>query len=211
MCLVPSSCFVSSAPLARSSMHPKTKCRTAGAGAHDAGSDGGSLDKTQLRRAQVRKAQAQHRQRKANYVKQLEMDVARIRDMTEAAQRDTQALLDENKAMRAQIQHAVTNPSLPLSLDQGVSLLTEMPEPTQLSSDTRATLAQERDALTVTLGFDEVMDAPTFYISSPPPSSTHSHSSPFDNNAQPEPTSTPNDLPDLTPAQTQAAINFILA
>lgn len=193
-------------------MHPKTKCRTAGAGAHDAGSDGGSLDKTQLRRAQVRKAQTQHRQRKANYVKQLEMDVARIRDMTEAAQRDTQALLDENKAIRAQIQHAVTNPSLPLSLDQGVSLLTEMPEPTQLSSDTRATLPQELDSLTVTLGFDEVMDAPTFYISSPPPSSTHSHShSPSNNNAQPEPTSTPNDLPDLTPAQTQAAINFILA
>ena len=197
-------------PLTHSSMHPKTKCRFAGAGAQDAADDGAALDKAQLRRAQVRKAQSQHRQRKANYVKQLEMDVARIRDMTEAAGRETQALLDENKAIRAQIQHAVANQSLPISLDQSVSMLIEMPEPTQLSSDTRASLPQELDALTVTLGFDEVMNAPTFYISSPPPCSTHSHS-PQDNNAQPEPTSTANDLPDLTPAQAQAAINFILA
>ncbi len=191
-------------------MHPKTKYRTAGAGAQDAVSDGAALDKAQLRRAQVRKAQSQHRQRKANYVKQLEMDVARIRDMTEAAGRETQILLDENKAIRAQIQHAVTSRSLPISLDQGVSLLTEMPEPTQLSSDTRASLPQEVDALTVTLGFDEVLNAAAFYISSPPQCSTHSHSPP-DNHAQPEPTSTSNELPYLTPAQAQAAINFILA
>lgn len=165
-----------------------------------------ATDKAQLRRAQVRKAQTQHRQRKANYVKQLEMDVTRIRDMIEATERDTQNLLEENKAMRARIQQAVNNKSPPLSLDQGVSLLKDMPEPGQLSNDTRQRL-QEPDNVTITLGFDEVINAPTFYISSPPPS-THS---PQPSETPQETPSAPNSLPDLTPAQTQAAINFILA
>ncbi|KAL2015333.1 hypothetical protein VTK56DRAFT_5795 [Thermocarpiscus australiensis] len=55
-------------------------------------------DKAQLRRSQVRKAQAQHRGRKANYVKQLETDVSRIRQMIATAERETQVLLAENDA-----------------------------------------------------------------------------------------------------------------
>jgi hypothetical protein len=104
--------------------------------------------------------------------------------------------------MRARIQQAVNNKSLPLSLDQGVSLL-KMPEPVQLSSETKQCL-QEPDNVTVTLGFDEAINAPTFYISSPPPSTQPSDS-------PQEVSPAPDALPDLTPAQAQAAINFILA
>ena len=186
-------------------MRPRTKLRNHGIGAQDAASTD-TADKAQLRRAQVRKAQTQHRQRKANYVKKLEMDVARIREMIEDAERDTKALLDENKAMRAQVLQAVNNKQLPLSLDQGVSLLKEMPEPPQLSSDIGTSLPQEADGVTVTLGFDKIMNAPTFYISSPPPSNDSHQTSPREISP-----AAPDGLPDLTPAQTQAAINFILA
>ncbi|KAK4237145.1 RNA polymerase I-specific transcription initiation factor RRN3-domain-containing protein [Achaetomium macrosporum] len=139
-------------------------------------------DKAQLRRAQVRRAQIQHRQRKASYVKQLEMDIARIREMIEAAERESQVLLNENQAMRAQIRQAVENKSLPMSLDQRVSLLDEMPQPSQLSSDTIASLPQELEDITITLGFDEHICRdhfdPSLY-SPPPPDEPLPPRSPF--------------------------------
>ncbi|KAI2618896.1 hypothetical protein GGR54DRAFT_640438 [Hypoxylon sp. NC1633] len=61
---------------------------------------GNQSGKAQARRAQVRKAQIQHRQRKANYTKQLEMDVAKWRDLIEEAERESQALRRENDAIR---------------------------------------------------------------------------------------------------------------
>ncbi|KAM0450264.1 hypothetical protein ACHAPV_003932 [Trichoderma viride] len=53
-------------------------------------------DRAQLRRAQVRKAQIQHRQRKANYVKQLELDVSQLRDLITQAQQETSQMRREN-------------------------------------------------------------------------------------------------------------------
>jgi hypothetical protein len=135
----------------------------------------------------------QHRQRKASYVKQLEMDISRIRDMIEAAERESQVLLDENQAMRAQLRLRAPLP---------------LPQPSQLSSDSIASLPQDLDDVTITLGYDEVMNAPSFYISSPPPPPTRSSSQPF---PQPAAAPSPDALPDLTPSETQAAINFILA
>lgn len=187
-------------------MRVKTKARNRGIGAQDDANSETSQDKTQARRAQVRKAQVQHRQRKANYVKQLEMDVARIREMIEATEQDTKSLLDENKAMRAQILQAMSKKAAPLTLDQGVHLLQEMPPPSELSDAGKALQQQGGEDLTIALGFDETMNAPTFYISSPPPSSTHTHQ-PSSQDSDP----TDNSFPDLTPAQTQEAINFILA
>jgi hypothetical protein len=184
-------------------MRPRTKLRIAGT--QDATpAELTPEDKAKLRRAQVRKAQTQHRQRKANYVRQLEVDIARIRDMIEAAQRETHALADENRAMREQLQHTMGDRSQPMSLGQGVSLPHEMPPLAQPSSDVGAGQPHEEGNLTVSLGFDEVMGAPTFYISSSP-STCSEQSSPGDT------TRTPEDLPDLTPAETHAAINFILA
>ncbi len=181
--------------------------------AQDGAAAGAALDKAQLRRAQVRKAQTQHRQRKANYVKQLEMDVARIRDMMEAAERDTRAMLDENKLMRTRIQQAITSKAVPLSLDQRVSILREMPEPAQLSGATTENLPAPQEPepapVTVTLGFDEALNAPAFYISSPPPTAVPSQQSSTE--PSPKPAGDDGALPELTPAQTHAAINFILA
>lgn len=57
-------------------------------------------DRAQLRRAQVRKAQIQHRQRKANYVKQLELDVSQLRDLITQAQQETSLMRRENDGIR---------------------------------------------------------------------------------------------------------------
>lgn len=65
------------------------------------------------RRAQVRKAQVQHRQRKANYVKQLEENIAGIRDQIADAEGGRQRLMSENEAIRAQL-------AGPAGLDQAV-------------------------------------------------------------------------------------------
>lgn len=55
------------------------------------------------RREQVRKAQIQHRARKANYTKQLEADIAAIREQIEDVERDRRTLRLENQAIRAQL------------------------------------------------------------------------------------------------------------
>ncbi|KAL6868504.1 hypothetical protein J3F83DRAFT_737343 [Trichoderma novae-zelandiae] len=62
--------------------------------------DATAKDKAQLRRAQVRKAQIQHRQRKANYVKQLELDVSQLRDLITRAQQETSQMRKENDGIR---------------------------------------------------------------------------------------------------------------
>ncbi|XDG06807.1 hypothetical protein ABKA04_006422 [Annulohypoxylon sp. FPYF3050] len=58
------------------------------------------LSKAKARRAQVRKAQIQHRERKANYTKQLEMDVVRLRDLIEQTERQSAVLRTENETIR---------------------------------------------------------------------------------------------------------------
>lgn len=67
--------------------------------------------KAQARRAQVRKAQIQHRQRKANYTKQLEMDIAKLRDGIARAGGEGTALRSENGTIRQRL--ALAGVSLP--------------------------------------------------------------------------------------------------
>ncbi|KAF7865724.1 hypothetical protein EAF04_005890 [Stromatinia cepivora] len=55
----------------------------------------------QHRRAQVRRAQIEHRQRKQNYVKHLEEDLIRLREMIAATENETSALMKENGAMKS--------------------------------------------------------------------------------------------------------------
>ncbi|KAJ0313800.1 hypothetical protein COL516b_000745 [Colletotrichum fioriniae] len=57
-------------------------------------------EKAKLRRQQVRKAQIQHRTRKANYIKQLELDVCKFRNMIAAAEKEVLAFRRENEGMR---------------------------------------------------------------------------------------------------------------
>ncbi|GKT83159.1 alanine racemase [Colletotrichum tofieldiae] len=59
-----------------------------------------TAEKTKLRRQQVRKAQIQHRTRKANYIKQLELDVCRFRDMIAAAEKEVLNFRRQNEGMR---------------------------------------------------------------------------------------------------------------
>ncbi|KAI1093584.1 hypothetical protein F5B19DRAFT_112302 [Rostrohypoxylon terebratum] len=61
------------------------------------------LNKAKARRAQVRKAQIQHRERKANYTKQLEMDVVRLRDLIEQTERQSAAIRTENETIRRRL------------------------------------------------------------------------------------------------------------
>ncbi|KAI2467226.1 hypothetical protein F4781DRAFT_322377 [Annulohypoxylon bovei var. microspora] len=76
---------------------------------HNSGNDEhqeSDLSKGKARRAQVRKAQIQHRERKANYTKQLEMDVARLRDLIEQTERQSLTLRTENEAIRRRLNFA---------------------------------------------------------------------------------------------------------
>ncbi|KAI1438026.1 hypothetical protein GGR50DRAFT_642707 [Xylaria sp. CBS 124048] len=71
-----------------------------GAARRDAGS---SEDKVKARRQQVRKAQIQHRQRKANYTQQLELDITKLRDDIAAVEREIEGLRSENGSLRSRL------------------------------------------------------------------------------------------------------------
>ncbi|KAG8420935.1 hypothetical protein J3458_002848 [Metarhizium acridum] len=132
-------------------------------------------EKAQLRRAQVRRAQIQHRQRKANYTKQLEIDVSELRDLVSLTEKETAALFKENSLIR----EALENAGLPLvtatqqspeaaaaamqqvRLDAGpVGSPAAVEESPELFGDI------DIDDLTVTLSMDAALGAPCFHISS---------------------------------------------
>ncbi|RDW70328.1 hypothetical protein BP5796_08725 [Coleophoma crateriformis] len=58
------------------------------------------VNRKQHRRAQVRKAQLEHRQRKANHLKELEQEIVQLRNMITAVENDGGRLLKENRCMR---------------------------------------------------------------------------------------------------------------
>ncbi len=151
--------------------------------------------KAQARRAQVRKAQIQHRQRKANYVKELEMDITRLRDLIAETQRDSSILRQENEYIRSQasIHYIITPVLVPAEAP---------PAPPDLN--------RMLDEVTMALEFDEVLDAPSFRItSSPDMMSVDSQ----DDLPAAERAADSGMLPllGLSPEQTQQVINFILA
>jgi hypothetical protein len=185
-------------------------------------------DKAQARRAQVRKAQIQHRERKANYTKQLELDVVRYRDMISQTERETGALRRDNAAMRVKLQSHLAKQSMSTSLQQPTQQLplpqvpvhlpqVPVPEPivsldlvgfassalppatTELFGD--LDVAQ----MTVTLAMDEMLGTPCYHISSSTSgSSVHSPVSPDHAMGEDFP------LP-LSPEQEELAINFVLS
>ncbi|KAI0858590.1 hypothetical protein F4860DRAFT_299985 [Xylaria cubensis] len=59
--------------------------------------------KAKERRQQVRKAQRQHRQRKANYTKQLEMDITKLRDDIAKVEQEVENLRNQNVTIRSQL------------------------------------------------------------------------------------------------------------
>ncbi|KAI0430564.1 hypothetical protein F5Y09DRAFT_341497 [Xylaria sp. FL1042] len=59
--------------------------------------------KAKARRQQVRNAQRQHRLRKANYTKQLEMDITKLRDDIAKVEQELETLRSQNGAIRSQL------------------------------------------------------------------------------------------------------------
>lgn len=187
-------------------------------------------EKAKARRAQVRKAQIEHRQRKANYVKQLEMDIARIRDLIATAQMESRVIQSGNEAMRSRL--APGSALGKLSLEPTTD--TEQQQH-QLSDDMDLAFfgdflqIDSPDDVTFTLDMDEAMNRPIFQISGHPagttaPVTTHASSSSLSpttaysppsasGSTSAVPTSPPScpNVPNLTPEQAQQVINFILA
>ncbi|OIW35042.1 hypothetical protein CONLIGDRAFT_689256 [Coniochaeta ligniaria NRRL 30616] len=168
----------------------------------DASSSQSPQDKAKARRAQVRKAQIEHRQRKANYVKELEIDVARIRNMIAASQMEIRLLQAENDAMRSQL--AAGAAPLPPSTSQvRESTAGELPQDIDMSFLNDIQL-DNLDDVTMSLGVDEISSEPT---SSAFPANTH-----FNPLHPPDIPELPHHpLDHISPGQTQQIINFILA
>ena len=169
------------------------------------------------RRAQVRKAQVQHRQRKANYVKQLEANITGIRDKTADAERERQVLRSENEAIRAQLSASahldqavvpgfdVTSvpPYLP-GLDGDVPIQGFDINP---SFDMNFSMSPGMDAyMSTTTIFDNLEVSPRAHsgagssvYGSPPFMDSSDHSSPYPN------------IPDMATDQSQQAMDLFLA
>lgn len=161
-------------------------------------------DKAEARQAQVRRAQIEHRQRKANYVKHLEIEVAGIRDMITATQTKARLLLAENNAMRSRL-FTEAVPRQPSILPSKEATAIELPEHLDMQPD-------NFDDITLSLELDAAMKLPVYQISSEATGSSY----------PPEPylyLAEPLEQPDvpyypfalLSPEQTQQAINFVLA
>lgn len=181
---------------------------------------GEQLTKAQIRRAQVRRAQIEHRQRKANYVKQLEMDVSQLRELITQAQRDTHALKSENDDIRGLMEkngipsppelsrgpasHATTSPS------EGQATPTDsQPPPVAYPPEEGKesfmpdTLGSMEEELTVTLSVNKTMGTPAFSVS------PNSSDSGYLTTATQATWSA--DPLNLTPAQELVVVNFVLA
>lgn len=173
-------------------------------GGNDSSENAGK-DKAQIRRAQVRKAQIQHRQRKANYVKQLEVDIAGIRDMIARAEKDRQTLMNENAAIRMHLENVLTQTVNPGSV-------VDIP-PTYIPADLPDFSDTDLNNITIDFGIDDIMDSPVFRISSASSSAGEgpSTSQASQNASQYAHSDIISDVPPMTYDQTQQAINFVLA
>ncbi|KAH7170706.1 hypothetical protein EDB81DRAFT_776432 [Dactylonectria macrodidyma] len=192
-------------------------------------------EKAKLRRAQVRRAQVQHRQRKAEYVKKLELDITHFRELIALAQGDVGDLEKENEAMRAQARlfgiaismTALEKRSLPvkmegveeqidrlLSQNQEVALL----ESPQALGQVDASIQQSSeptdmfgdidiDDIIISLKNDDQLATPVFSIRS------NISNSSFGNQASSVATSPPMSEGGyvLSLAQEQMVVNFILS
>ncbi|OAA62600.1 Basic-leucine zipper (bZIP) transcription factor [Niveomyces insectorum RCEF 264] len=81
-----------------------------GEGDESTGTPGSALktaqEKARIRRAQVRRAQIQHRQRKVEYMRQLEIDVETLRGLIDTVETEVRSIRKENDSIRARLGHA---------------------------------------------------------------------------------------------------------
>lgn len=161
--------------------------------------------KAKERRQQVRKAQRQHRQRKANYTKQLEMDVTKLRDDIAKVELEIENLKGQNDTIRCQLA-APTSVTVP---------------PVDMTDTAFSTLLAPN--YTVSLDMSELLGAPVYQVrrvspSAPDRSSEATSSQAAETLGSTTPTSTAgtsvNDIMTmetvLSQEQTDRVINFIL-
>ncbi|RYP76923.1 hypothetical protein DL771_001476 [Monosporascus sp. 5C6A] len=199
-----------------------------GGGSKVDGEDGGdnrtAAAKAQARRAQVRRAQFQHRQRKANYTKQLEMDAARLRDQIAVAERERAALRGENDAIRRRLAMAGVPiaPALqqPQPQPQAATMMAGLPadrpgkasSPAALTSGSTSTMSTSPSSAQYIVSLDmSEMNSPAYqvYRTSTPSSSDAGGAAGTSTDLGA--TAIADDGFNLTDAQTDYAINFILA
>jgi hypothetical protein len=176
-----------------------------------------------LRRTQVRRAQIQHRQRKAEYQKQLELDITHFRELIALTEFESEQLKKDNDSIKELLTNkGITIPRCKsgtcsirprLTKDVvtgdndawvddtlGVKLRAEDPSFQEYDQDGGEIFADINvDDIIVTLKKDESMETPAFSIRS--------------NESSSNATSSPPPLPDLnlTPDEEQKAVNFILS
>lgn len=134
-------------------------------------------EKAQRRRAQVRRAQLQHRARKAEYTRKLEVDVAQLRDATERIERRCEVLRGENREMRRMLVQIGAASVLPSAVERLAPVHRLQLEhqarqgredlPSAAGSPGPAVPASLSVEKTVTLGVDEAMQQPCYRIVSP--------------------------------------------
>ncbi|KXH39324.1 hypothetical protein CSIM01_13429 [Colletotrichum simmondsii] len=149
-------------------------------------------EKAKLRRQQVRKAQIQHRTRKANYIKQLELDVCKFRDMIAAVEKEVLAFRRENKGMRGAL--TARGFAVPSEGAKGESVVHSAAAPSGEESQLVAYQPQTLDydpyppvdlfadvnmgEVTVTMRKDDALGTPCFQISSPSAAVVYTQSQP---------------------------------
>ncbi|KAF4498082.1 alanine racemase [Fusarium agapanthi] len=182
-----------------------------------------ATEKAKLRRTQVRRAQIQHRQRKAEYQKQLELDITHFRELIALTEFESEQLKKDNDSIKelltnkgatiprcksgtCSIRPRLTKEVVAGDNDAwvddtlGVKLRAEDPTFQEYDQDGREIFADINvDDIIVTLKKDESMETPAFSIRS--------------NESSSNATSSPPPLPDLnlTPDEEQKAVNFILS
>ncbi|KAI8948889.1 hypothetical protein F4801DRAFT_555033 [Xylaria longipes] len=125
-------------------------------GGNEGESEPSAEAKAKERRQQVRKAQRQHRQRKANYTKQLEMDVTKLRDDIAKVEQEVERLKNQNGAIRSQLGGAG---------DQVVPMAVDVP-PLPPAADTvdAAFSTFLAPNYTISLDMSEYLGTPTYQV-----------------------------------------------
>ncbi|KAM0434621.1 hypothetical protein ACHAPT_003719 [Fusarium lateritium] len=172
-------------------------------------------EKAKLRRAQVRRAQIQHRQRKAEYQKELELDITHYRELISLTEFEAGDLRRQNDEIRALL--ASKGIAIPDCGDSECQLqrpvVTEpgdawVDEILGMSGNDSGTLDQGKedmfadvnvDDIIVTLKKDEGMDTPVFSIRSNSASSNTTNSPAAEEDAS------------LSQEEEQMVVNFILS
>ncbi|KAJ3526787.1 hypothetical protein NM208_g11020 [Fusarium decemcellulare] len=175
-------------------------------------------EKAKLRRAQVRRAQIQHRQRKAEYQKQLELEVTHYRELISLTEFETNELKKDNDAIRSLLttkgitipncgSQCLIRPSLTKVqlegsdawIDEALGMAPQPQDQQTFQGEEEMFADVNVDDIIVTLKKDDQMDTPVFSIRS---SSSSSNTS--------SPPAPEEDL-NLSPEEEQMAVNFILS